>query len=121
MGSQPLDNGRDTASRPQPQPHQGITSPSPSTSTMTEQAVNEVENSFSVSTIALVVYGFFGIVFLLLACFLFILGLTPTLPCCRWTVSGILSGKKRPPGPIGRDEDGLEGDKNKLSSASTQR
>ena len=46
---------------------------------------NEVENSFSVSTIALVVYGFFGIVFLLLACFLFILGLTPTLPCCRYS------------------------------------
>ena len=43
---------------------------------------NEVETSFSFSTIALVVYCFFGAVFLLLACFLFVLGLTPTLPCC---------------------------------------
>ena len=45
---------------------------------------NEVETSFSFSTIALVVYCFFGAFFLLLACFLFGLGLTPTLPCCRY-------------------------------------
>lgn len=87
---------------------------------MTEQAVNEVETSFSFSTIALVVYCFFGAVFLLLACFLFVLGLTPTLPCCRWSVADLLGGKKQE--AVGRDagpdEDYLDVETNKASSAS---
>ena len=114
---------------------------------------NEVETSFSFSTIALVVYCFFGAVFLLLACFLFVLGLTPTLPCCRlvnqtnnvfskniptnqithvilsiqrltflirWSIADLLGGKKqeavrRDAGP---DEDYLDVETNKASSAS---